>query len=79
VRETRGTGLGLAIVRHAAEAHSGEVTVRSAKGEGSTFTLTLPIRTEPEPTEAARASNRPPRQRRGAAHKLDDSIKREPL
>ena len=43
-RDTGGTGLGLAIVRHVATNHDGEVTVRSAEGEGSTFTLRLPAR-----------------------------------
>ena len=43
-REYGGAGLGLAIVRSFVEAHGGEVTVRSAPGEGSTFTLLLPIR-----------------------------------
>ena len=42
-RETGGTGLGLAIVRHIATNHGGDVTVRSREGEGSTFTLRIPI------------------------------------
>ena len=37
-----GTGLGLAIVKHIAQAHHGEVSVRSSPGRGSTFTLRLP-------------------------------------
>lgn len=37
-----GTGLGLAIVKHIAQAHAGEVNVRSSPGRGSTFTLRLP-------------------------------------
>ena len=41
-RDSGGTGLGLAIVKHIAQAHAGEVAVRSAPGRGSTFTLRLP-------------------------------------
>ncbi|ATL83736.1 two-component sensor histidine kinase [Streptomyces sp. SID8361] len=41
-RQTGGTGLGLAIVKHVAASHGGEVTVWSAEGQGSTFTLRLP-------------------------------------
>lgn len=42
-RETGGTGLGLAIVRHVATNHGGEVGAVSREGEGSTFTLRIPI------------------------------------
>ncbi|HEX8150746.1 MAG TPA: ATP-binding protein [Pyrinomonadaceae bacterium] len=41
-RELGGTGLGLAIVKHLARAHGGEVSVRSAPNEGTTFTVELP-------------------------------------
>ena len=37
-----GLGLGLAIVRAIVEAHGGKVTVRSALGEGTQFTIFLP-------------------------------------
>jgi signal transduction histidine kinase len=43
-REYGGAGLGLAIVRSFAEAHGGEVRVRSEPGRGSTFSLHLPVR-----------------------------------
>jgi signal transduction histidine kinase len=39
----RGSGVGLALVRHIVEAHGGEVGVESAPGEGSRFTLWLPV------------------------------------
>lgn len=42
-RDTGGTGLGLAIVRHVATNHEGEVLVQSSEGEGSTFTLRIPV------------------------------------
>jgi two-component system phosphate regulon sensor histidine kinase PhoR len=41
-RKLGGTGLGLAIVKHIAEVHGGGVTVESAAGAGSTFTMYLP-------------------------------------
>ena len=43
-RETGGTGLGLSIVRQMVQLHQGEITVDSVYGEGSTFTVTLPLR-----------------------------------
>ena len=42
-RAGEGTGLGLAIVRETVEALGGEVGVRSASGEGSEFTVRLPL------------------------------------
>ena len=42
-RQTGGTGLGLAIVKHVCVNHGGECTVWSVQGEGSTFTLRLPV------------------------------------
>jgi two-component system sensor histidine kinase ChvG len=42
--EKNGTGLGLSIVRSVITAHAGTVEVKSAPGEGASFTVTLPTR-----------------------------------
>jgi two-component system phosphate regulon sensor histidine kinase PhoR len=42
-REEGGTGLGLAIVKHIAMVHGGAVSVESAIGRGSRFSLTIPL------------------------------------
>jgi two-component system, OmpR family, sensor histidine kinase SenX3 len=52
-RATGGTGLGLAIVKHVMAAHNGKVTVRSVEGAGSTFTLSIPLRSDHAGTGAA--------------------------
>ena len=47
-----GAGLGLVITRRLARAMGGDVVAHSKLGEGSTFTLYLPLR----PAEAQRAA-----------------------
>ncbi|MGD0260471.1 MAG: HAMP domain-containing sensor histidine kinase [Verrucomicrobiota bacterium] len=42
-RQTQGVGIGLSIVKHIVEAHGGKVLVRSAPGQGSRFTIELPV------------------------------------
>jgi len=46
-RETQGIGIGLTIVKHIVEAHAGRVLVRSAVGQGSRFTIELPVNAGP--------------------------------
>lgn len=52
-----GAGLGLAIVRRIVEAHSGQIKIRSAVGQGASITLVLPIAQDspPNPSVAGKA------------------------
>lgn len=43
-RDVGGTGLGLSIVKYIAQAHRGRVEVKSQLGQGSTFSLVLPLK-----------------------------------
>jgi two-component system phosphate regulon sensor histidine kinase PhoR len=44
-RPRGGSGLGLAIAKHTVQAHGGSIWVQSEEGKGSTFSFTLPIKT----------------------------------
>lgn len=52
-RKFGGTGLGLTIVKKLAELMNGAVSVSSAPGKGSTFTVTLPFGVDERPTVPA--------------------------
>jgi two-component system sensor histidine kinase ResE len=45
-RGRAGTGLGLSIVKNIVEGHHGTITVRSKLGEGTTFSIQLPVQPE---------------------------------
>ncbi|GAA2876834.1 sensor histidine kinase [Streptomyces mexicanus] len=74
-RATGGTGLGLAIVKHVVASHGGEVTVWSAEGQGSTFTLRLP---EAAAAREASARNAEDRAADPADDRADDRAHQHP-
>jgi signal transduction histidine kinase len=49
VENRPGTGLGLAIVKKAVELHGGEISLSSAVGSGTRFTVILPLRPIKQP------------------------------
>lgn len=51
-RKHEGTGLGLAISRRMVELMGGRIEARSTWGQGSTFTVTLPLHAQPNPEAA---------------------------
>jgi signal transduction histidine kinase len=53
VHNTKGSGLGLSLVQNIAQAHGGEVSVDSTPGQGSKFTITLPLTETASQTAAA--------------------------
>jgi protein-histidine pros-kinase len=56
-KKYQGTGLGLALTKRLAETHGGRVAVRSAPGEGSTFSAILPrVVTTATPLDASPAA-----------------------
>lgn len=74
-RATGGTGLGLAIVKHVAINHNGRIRLWSRQGEGSTFTLEIPVHRSGDPavtpkTPPADGAHRAPQT--GAPDRKDD-------
>jgi signal transduction histidine kinase len=57
IHDVKGSGLGLSLVKHIVVAHQGKVTVRSKPGEGSTFTIQLPVGDQKSERQAGLASS----------------------
>ncbi len=53
VENRPGTGLGLSIVKKSVELHGGEISLASAPGAGTRFTVVLPLRPGERPVEAS--------------------------
>lgn len=59
---TGGSGIGLSIVRHVALNHGGTVGVESFEGEGSTFTMVLPLRSGGPASDEPESVHKPTRE-----------------
>jgi signal transduction histidine kinase len=55
--QIQGAGLGLSLVHRIVEAHGGRITVRSAPGSGSEFTVHLPAASEQPATRSSAAAD----------------------
>jgi signal transduction histidine kinase len=57
VHDVKGSGLGLSLVKHIVVAHQGKITVRSKPGEGSAFTIHLPVTDQKSERQAGLANS----------------------
>ena len=62
----KGSGMGLYMCKYIVELHGGTIRVKSTLGEGTTFTVTLPIYKE-EPTAASASQQSPPQGKAAAS------------
>ena len=78
-RRFGGTGLGLSITRAFSEMLGGAIAVDSREGEGTTFTLTLPVQFEGPEAEHAGVAGESPGDRRTILVVDDDAATRDLL
>jgi signal transduction histidine kinase len=55
-----GTGMGLAICQRIAQRHGGSIAVTSTPGQGTRFTVSLPVTQSENPDQGSSAGSTPP-------------------
>ena len=76
-RSFEGSGIGLALIQELAKLHSGVVTAQSREGEGSIFTVTMPLGKSHLPADRIGDAGELRASRRGAERWLLEHINRE--
>ena len=74
-RTHEGTGIGLALVQELVKLHGGTVTVESAVGQGTTFTVAIPFGTAHLPRTASRRRPSLVADRRGAEPFVQEALR----
>ncbi|NMO17007.1 response regulator [Pyxidicoccus fallax] len=73
-RSIEGSGIGLALVQELVKLHGGRVTVRSAAGRGSTFTVCIPTGNAHLPKDRLGTSGAPVARTRGVESFVQDAL-----
>ena len=74
-RSHEGSGIGLSLVRELARLHGGDVRAQSQEGQGTTFTVTLPLGSAHLPAERIRAHRTHESTATGAATFVEESLR----